>query len=78
VSMFRERPVVIESTQWRANGDHPGDHVGDRLDDPMGGPMYLRLEMSTIRACEPFSIAVCSPIPLRFSQRQIGYRHHRR
>jgi hypothetical protein len=28
---FRKKPVVIEATQWFANGDHPEDYEGETL-----------------------------------------------
>ncbi|MGI4776936.1 MAG: hypothetical protein ACRYGA_02265 [Janthinobacterium lividum] len=27
---FRKKPVVIEATQWRKNGDHPADFAEDQ------------------------------------------------
>jgi len=31
MNKFRKKPVVIEATQWRMNGDHPEDSVIDGL-----------------------------------------------
>lgn len=31
MSLFRKKPIVVEATQWFANGDHPHDQDG--MDD---------------------------------------------
>ena len=49
MSKFRKKPIVIEATQWRKNGDHPQDRVGETLSDPFGGPDYTRLEGAVVR-----------------------------
>ena len=36
MAKFREKPVVIEATQWFKNGDHPEDRA-DRIDNLLGG-----------------------------------------
>jgi hypothetical protein len=29
MSLYRKKPIVVEATQWRKNGDHPLDYAGE-------------------------------------------------
>lgn len=50
---YRKKPVVIEATQWKANGDHPDDRVGeievDQLSPDDRTKDYQRLEGAVVR-----------------------------
>lgn len=48
MSAFRKKPVVVEASQWFANGDHPLDGVGMEAPDGMGG-VYERIEGAVVR-----------------------------
>lgn len=45
MAKFRKKPVVIEATQWRKNGDHPGDYANDE-------PGFENGEMRTFTGAE--------------------------
>ena len=42
-------PIVIEASQWFANGDHPGDRLGEELHDPLTGTTFSRTEGKVVR-----------------------------
>ena len=41
MALYRKKPVVIEATQWRKNGDHPKDYAEDR-------PGYHRTDLGDL------------------------------
>ena len=40
MAKFRKRPVVIEATQWRKNGDHPEDGTERFTSGEFDGELY--------------------------------------